>query len=189
MIGIGGNVRAVCFGRLNVQNHGVPVKLGQSTLSAAATAADETLTMTSATPFCSDMIPFKMELDPSLTTREVVGVKGINGTAFSVQRGLDGTTPSAHGTGAVAMAKFPFAGWELSAVAGLTGKVYWGRSPLTAGGAGTIYELVPNPTASVGSDHRSFMATDGKGNPLNLADYAMDVAVDGEGAFLVVWTV
>jgi len=178
-------MRAVCFGRLNVQNHGVPVKMGQSTLSANMTAADETLSVTSATPFCTDMIPFKMNIDPTGSLETVV-VKGINGSTFTIQRGMEGTTAVAHGSGAVLMAKFPFVGWDLNPVAGLTGKMYWGRNPLTAGGAGTIYEFYPNTSGAL-DNHRSFMGNDGQGNPLNLTDYALDSGVDGEGMYVTIW--
>ena len=82
-------MRAISFGKLVVQNAGVPVKMGQSTLSASMTAADEALSVTSATPFCQDMIPFKMDIDPTGSLETVV-VKGISGSTFTIQRGMEG---------------------------------------------------------------------------------------------------
>lgn len=180
-------MRAICFGKLVVQDAGVPVQLGRTTLGADMTASDETLAVTSATPFCSDMVPFKMDIDPT-GDRETVVVIGISGTTFTVQRGIDGTEPLAHTTGAVVMARFPFAGLDLSAIAGLTGSVYFGKVGMTPGGAGTIFELAANPSASVsGSDHRNFMTGDSVGNSLNLTDYEIGVSESGEGPYLTLW--
>lgn len=176
-------MRAISFGRLNVQDHGVPVKMGQSFLAANMTAADETLTVNSASPFCQDMVPFKMDIDPTGDLETVV-VKSMSGPTFVVQRGMFDTTPVAHGSGAVVMAKFPFAGWNLSVVAGLTEKMYWGKNNMVAGSTGVIHEFWPNILGDV-DDQQSFMA-DG-GNPLNLTDYAMDAEVDGEGMFVTLW--
>ena len=180
-------MRAISFGKLVVQNAGVPVKMGQSTLSANMTAADETLSVTSATPFCADMIPFKMDIDPTGSLETVV-VKGISGSTFTIQRGMEGTTAVAHGSGAVVMAKFPFAGWDVGVVAGQTGKTYWGTKNINVGTrAGVIKEFWPNPSGAVQvtADQLQFLPSDG--NPLFLADYGMDVAVSGEGMHVTIW--
>jgi hypothetical protein len=178
-------VRAICFDRVAVQNHGVPVNMGRSFLTVAMTAADEVLTVNSASPFCQDMVPFKLDIDPT-GNLETVGVKGFSGKNFTVQRGIDGTTPVAHGTAAVVAARFGFTGWDVSATYGSTGRVYWGKKDLVAGTAGVIYEIMPNSTGAQ-SDHREFMSNDSQGNPLNLSDYGTDDQVDGEGPNVVLW--
>jgi len=180
-------MRAVSFGKLVVQNAGTPVKMGQSTLSASMAATDETLSVTSATPFCTDMIPFKMGIDPT-GNLETVMVKGISGTTFTIQRGIDGTVPVAHGSGAVVVAKFPFAGWDIGVVAAQTGKTYWGTKNINVSTrAGVIKEFWPNTsgTVQVTADQLQFLTNDG--NPLSLSDYGMDVAVSGEGMHVTLW--
>lgn len=179
-------MKAVCFGRLNVPTAGV-LKLGQTTLGASMTTADAALTVVSASPFCADMIPFKLDIEPTSARRETVIVKNISGTTFTVQRGADGTEPYSHPTGSLLVARFPFAGWELGNVSGLAGKMYWGKSGMTPGGAGTIAEFTPNPSASVSADRHSFLSTDAAGNPLNLTDYALGAAVGGEGLYVTLW--
>ncbi len=183
-------MRAVSFGRINVQNHGVLVKMGQSTLSGNIVAADESFSVTSATPFCQDMCPFKLDIDPA-GTLETVMVKSITGgTTFNVQRGIDGTKAADHVATKSVFANFTFAGWRLSNVAGLTGKMYWGTKNLVAAAAGVIKEFcVPVASATAGGvdDHFEFMSSSQEGNPLKLIDFAMDAAVDGEGLYVTLW--
>ena len=180
-------MRAVSFGKLTVQNAGTPVKMGQSTLSANMAATDETLSVTSATPFCVDMVPFKLDIDP-MGNVETVAVKGISSTTFTIQRGVDGTAAIAHGSGAVVVAKFPFAGWDIGVVAGQTGKTYWGTKNINVSTrAGVIKEFWPNTsgTVQVTADQLQFLTSEG--NPLSLADYALDVSVSGEGMHVTAW--
>lgn len=176
-------MRAISFGRVNVQDPGVPVRLGQSTLAANLDEAAQTLAVTSASPFCTDLIPFKLDIDPT-GDHEAVMVTGIAGTTFTVRRGIDGTTPIAHGSLAVVMADFPFAGWTLESVPGLTGRVYWGRHPITAGGAGVIHDFYENVDGSL---HKNSDFMPGCGNPLNLTDFATDAEVANEGIYITLW--
>ncbi len=178
-------MRPICFGKVAVAAAGTPVKMGQGTLSANMTTADETLTVTSSVGFCQDMIPFKMQIDPT-GPMEIVVVKGISSNTFTIQRGMEGTTPVAHGSGAVVAAMFPFAGWDISPVSGGTGKVYWGEDTMVvSSGAGVIHELVPQSTAP--NDKVHFLSTSQQGNPLNLIDYAVDVATSGQSPFVTLW--
>lgn len=180
-------MNAISFGRVNVQNHGIPVKFGQSTLNGALAIGSESLVVTSAAPFCSDMCPFKMQIE-----QELVMVKSISGgVTFSVQRAIDGTSQTAHISGSQVSAQFKLAGWRVGQVSGLTGRAYWGTSDLVAStGVGVIKEFgIPHASATVGAteDFFDFMPADDKGNPLTLTDYAMDVTVDNEGLFVTAW--
>ena len=181
-------MRAISFGKVAVQSAGTPLIFGQSFLSAAATAADPTLTVSVAAAFAQDMIPFKMDVDPSNASSERVSVTAISGSTFSVVRGIDGTIPMAHGTSAVVMAKFPMAGWDIGVVAGQTGKTYFGtRNINVSTRAGVIKEFWANPsgTVQVTADQLQFVPVEA--NPLNLTDFAMDVAVSGEGMHVTFW--
>ena len=181
-------MRAISFGKLAVPNHGVPLQLGRSFLSASMTVADESMSVNSAAPFCQDMIPFKADVEPSTSRYERVMVVGMTGTTLSVHRGIDGTDPASHPTSAVVVAVFPFAGWDLGSPCGGAGRVYWGKSSLVAStGAGVIKEFVPNPASASVSDSAHFMSEDAKGNPLNLTDFGMDVDVDGGALFATLW--
>ena len=181
-------MRAISFGKVAVQNAGVPLIFGQSFLSAAATSADPTFTVNSAAAFAQDMIPFKMDVDPSNASSERVSVTAISGSTFSVVRGIDGTTPMAHGTSAVVMAKFPMAGWDVGVVAGQTGKTYFGtRNINVSTRAGVIKEFWPNTsgTVQITADQLQFMASES--NPLGMTDFGTDVAVSGEGMHVTFW--
>lgn len=178
-------MRAVSFGKIGVQNAGTPVQLGRSTLSAGITAFDETLSVNSASPFCQDMIPFKMSIDPT-GTNEIVSVKAISGSSFTIQRGMEGTSASAHNSGVAVVALFPFAGWDIDVVAAQTGKTYWGTKNINVSTrAGVIKEFWPNSGASLPTaDQLQFLVGD---NALFLADYAIDAAVNGEGMYVTIW--
>lgn len=178
-------MRPISFGKLPVQNAGVPVRLGYTFLTSAATTADPTVTVNSATPFCADMVPFKMYIDPGQTTEEKVMVTNISGKTFNVSRGIDGTTPQAHGTSAVCSAIFPFTSAMYALPIGATGKAYIGTKNLNKSTlAGCIDQL---STASV-SDRSSILPSDHEGNPLWLTDYAVDDDVNGEGPLLTLFT-
>lgn len=179
-------MRAVSFGRVNIQNHGVPLKFGTSTLNGAIAASDESFVMTSATPFCADMCPFKMDIDPA-GTFETVMVKSLNGVTASVQRGIDGTVPAAHASGKSIFAKFQISGWRAQVVSGLTGIMYWGTKNLVvSSGAGVIKQFAPNSAPGIGDDF-DFQPPDERGNMFMITDFAMDSAVDGEGLFVTFW--
>ena len=180
-------MQAVTFGRINVTTAGTIIKMGQSTLNGSITLAALTLVVADGTPFNQGMCPFKLHIDEA-GTRETVMVTNISGTTFTIQRGIDGTTPAAHLSGVAVVAKFVFAGWRLSVVAGLTGKMYWGNSKtmVSSTGVGVIKEFYPNNTAPP-DDAYDFMAVQAQGNTLNLSDYAMDAAVSGEGLFVTIW--
>ena len=181
-------MRAVSFGKVAVQNAGTPLIFGQSFLSAAATAVDSTFTVNSAAAFAQDMIPFKMDVDPSNANSERVSVTAISGSKFSVVRGIDDTTPMAHGTSAVVMAKFPIFGWDIGVVAGQVGKTYFGtRNINVSTRAGVIKEFWANPSGAVQVTADQLQFSAGDGNPLSLTDFAMDVAVGGEGMYATLW--
>ena len=180
-------MRAISFGKLAVQNAGTPVRLGYSTLSAAMTSADETLTVVSASPFCQDMVPFKMDIDPG-GSNEIVAVKSIVGTTLTVQRGADGTTALAHNISVPVAARFKVAGWDIGVVAGQTGKTYWGTKNINVSTrAGVIKEFWPNPSGAVQvtADQLQFLTADD--NPLLITDFGVDVAVSGEGMHVTFW--
>ena len=180
-------MKAIVFGKLPVQNGGVPVKMGQSFLASAMTSADDSMSVNSASPFCQDMVPFKACIDPT-GTPEWVMVKGLSGNTFLVDRGLDDTVPRSHPTGAVVMAKFSFACWDLSVPCGSSGRRFWGKNDLVPStGAGVIYEFVPNPASASISDRHVFYGSEERGNPLNLTDYGVDADVNGQGMYVVLW--
>ena len=177
-------MRAICFGRINVQNAGTPVHMGVSILNGSVTSADQSLTVNSATPFTQDMCPFKATIDS-----EIIMVQSLSGTTFtSIKRGIEGTTPTSHLNGAGVSAMFKVFGWQIGPVAGLTGKQYWGSARnLIPGSTGVIYEFVPkSTTASVGNDSIQFVP--GPANCLNLTDYAMDVTNSGDGLYVTLWS-
>ena len=178
-------MRPISFGKLTVAASGTPVNLGQTTLSSNISAADETLVVVSASPFCQDMVPFKMDIDPTGTVETVI-VKGISGTTFTIQRGMEGSVAAAHVGGVALVARFPFTGWDLESVSGGSGKVYWGKAGLNiSSGAGVIHEFVPQSTAV--NDRRHFMAVSQVGNPLKLEDYGLDVATSAQGLWVTLW--
>ena len=180
-------MRAICFGRVNVSNAGTPVRMGSSVLSTSMGANDESLAVAYTASFCGDMIPFKMDIDPAGASSETVVVTGMSGSTFTVQRGALGISPVSHASGAVAMARFAFAGWRLSVVAGLTGKMYWGSKNLSVSvSAGVICEFWPNAAGGVDDDY-DFMSNSQDGNPLALTDYSVDSIVNGEGLYVTLW--
>jgi hypothetical protein len=68
----------------------------------------------------------------------------------------------------------------VSVVAGLSGKMYLGNTTVLGSTfAGVLKELNPNPTGGVDDSYELDSGTDS--NMLNLADYAIDAAVPGEG--------
>ena len=183
-------MRCISFGKLTVQNAGTPVNLGVSSVAGSAmTASDASFTVNSASPFSKDMVPFKLDIDPGLATFERVVVRSISGSTFVVDRGADTTTPYSHSTGAVVAAIYTFAGWDIGVVAGQSGKTYWGRGNMSVSTRyGVIKEFWPNASGAVQvtSDQLQFMP-DHLGNPLNLTDYGLDVAVSGEGMHVTLW--
>lgn len=86
----------------------------------------------------------------------------------------------------LASAYTPCARIRVSVVAGLTGKMYIGTKAVVGSTfAGVLKELNPNPTGGVDDWYEISMGTDS--NVLNLADYAIDAAVSGEGLLVTYW--
>ena len=80
----------------------------------------------------------------------------------------------------------PCARIRVSVVAGLTGKMYIGTKAVVGSTfAGVLKELNPNPTGGVDDSYDIDSGTDS--NMLNLADYAIDAAVSGEGLIVSYW--
>jgi hypothetical protein len=76
---------------------------------------------------------------------------------------------------------------RVSVVAGLTGKMYLGTAAVNHSTlAGVIKELWPNSGGGV-DDSYEFNSADGT-NSLNLADYWIDAAINGEGLIVAYWT-
>lgn len=179
-------MRSISFGRVNIATPGTTVKLGTTTLSGNVASSDATISVTSALGFCQDMLPFRLDVgvDP---TYEKMMVTAISGTTFSVTRGMDGSSPRNHASGDAAVAKYIFAGWYMSVVAGLTGKMYWGTKSLVGSTwVGVIKEFCPN-ASSVDDDDFTFLSDSDEGNPLSLSEYSIDAAVAGEGLILALW--
>ena len=76
---------------------------------------------------------------------------------------------------------------RVSVVAGLTGKIYLGtRAVVGSTLVGVIKELWPNSAGGVDDSYEISTGTDS--NMLNLADYAIDAVVAGEGLIVSYWT-
>ena len=178
-------MRPVCFGKVAVATPGTVVKMGQTLLGSNMTLADESMVVTSAVGFCSDMTPFKMDIDPTGTVETVI-VKSISGTTFSIARGVDGSAAAAHTAGVALVARFPFTGWKLNSVQGASGKVYWGNRNLNvSSNLGIIREF---GAISSGIDDRDdFMANSNTDNPLKLEDYELDAASGNDGLYITLW--
>ena len=77
---------------------------------------------------------------------------------------------------------------RVSVVAGLTGKMYLGtRNVVGSTLVGVLKEFWPNNAGGV--DDYCDIATGTDSNLLNLADYAIDAVVAGEGLIVSYWTV
>jgi hypothetical protein len=83
---------------------------------------------------------------------------------------------------------------RVSVIAGLSGKMYFGANPInppTIPGinqttlAGVVKQLWPNSGGGVDDDYEVF--TEDGTNQLNLADYAIDAAISGEGLIVTYW--
>lgn len=76
---------------------------------------------------------------------------------------------------------------RVSVVAGLTGKMYLGTKNVVGSTLlGVIKEFWPNSAGGVDDSYDIDSGTDS--NLLNLADYAIDAAVSGEGLIVAYWT-
>lgn len=71
----------------------------QTTLSAAATAAQTSISVTAVTGFPS--VEFVLALDYGTSNQELVLVTAVSGTSLTVTRGYDNTTALSHAVGAV----------------------------------------------------------------------------------------
>lgn len=75
---------------------------------------------------------------------------------------------------------------RVSVIAGLTGKMYFGTLTVNHSTlAGVIAELWPNSAGGVDDAYEVFTADGSDG--LNLADYAIDASVAGEGLIVSYW--
>ena len=75
---------------------------------------------------------------------------------------------------------------RVQAIAGLTGKVYFGTVGVNHTTlAGVVKVLAVTPTGGV--DDAYEVATQDGTNTLNLADYWIDAAVNGEGVIVAYW--
>jgi hypothetical protein len=80
----------------------------------------------------------------------------------------------------------PCNGIRVSVIAGLTGKMYFGtRNVNHSTLVGVIKELWPNSAGGVDDSYELF-TSDGT-DRLNLADYAIDASVAGEGLIVSYW--
>ena len=87
----------------------------------------------------------------------------------------------------LATTRTPCARIRVSVVAGLTGKMYIGTKNVVGSTyTGVIKELSPNASGGVDDSYEISTGTDS--NLLNLADYAIDAAVNGEGLIVSYWT-
>jgi hypothetical protein len=76
---------------------------------------------------------------------------------------------------------------RVSVVAGLTGKMYLGTKGVVGSTlAGVIKELWPNAGGGVDDSYEISCGSDS--NLLNLADYWIDCAVNGEGLIVTYWS-
>lgn len=86
----------------------------------------------------------------------------------------------------LATAYTPCSRIRVQVIAGLTGKMYFGtRACKGSTLAGVIKELWPN--AGTGPDDSYEVETANNTNLLNVADYAIDAAVAGEGLIVTFW--
>jgi hypothetical protein len=75
---------------------------------------------------------------------------------------------------------------RVSVIAGLTGKMYFGTQTVNHSTlAGVIKELWPNSAGGVDDSYEIYTANGA--DELNLADYALDAAVAGEGLIVAYW--
>jgi len=182
-------MRPVSFGKVVVATAGTPVQLGVSTLNGGIGAHDTQIVVSSAAPFCADMLPFELHLDAGTASAEAVMVTAMNGTTFTVQRGIfPNQFPAvAHLTAAPIKARFLFTEMFLSGVGGLTGKAWLGSASMTTGGgSGTIKEFEVTPASGL-DDTWSLPVQDNTGDTNRLTDYKLDVAVNGEGLYVTLW--
>ncbi len=161
------------LGKVIVATAGTPVQLGVTALNGAITAVATALTVSSFNGIPPIGTLFAIDGEQVLLT----GLSGGN-LNWTVQRGMNGTTPAAHLTGAAVKALMPISRLFASVVAGLTGKCYFGCAGLTVATlAGVIKEFWPN--TGTGADDNFQLAVVER-ERYNLTDFWIDVAVSGE---------
>lgn len=86
----------------------------------------------------------------------------------------------------LATAYTPCARIRVQVIAGLTGKMYFGTTAVKGSTlVGVIKELWPNSAGGVDDAYEIY--TEDNTNRLNVADYAIDAGVSGEGLIVTYW--
>ncbi len=167
----------ISLGKVVVATAGTPVQLGVTSLNGGITAVATALTVTSFNGIPPIGTLFQIDGEQVLLT----GLSGGN-LNWTVQRGMNGTTPAAHLTAAPVTALLALTHLTASVVAGLTGKCYLGMAGLNkATFAGVIKEFWPN--TGTGADDSITLPVLTR-ERYNLTDFWIDVAVSGEALII-----